>query len=130
MTITRILAPAIALSSAVLLSSAVPALAKGGHDVRTSGACQGVAHWKMQASSEDAGIEVQAEVDSNRSGQTWNWSLTHNGSAAGSGTRRTAGASHSFDVRLVTGNRAGTDTFVFTAHRPGTSQTCRGTVRF
>ena len=99
-------------------------------DVRTSGACQGVAHWKLKASPEDGRIEVEGEVDSNVSGQTWRWTLTHNGKAAGSGTRKTAGRSGSFEVRRVAGNWSGRDTFVFRAQRPGTQQICRGTVRF
>ncbi len=126
---TRILAPAVALTAAVLLTTAGPALAKAG-DVRTSGACQGVADWKLKASPEDGRIEVEGEIDSNRAGQTWHWSLTHNGAAAGSGNRTTAGRSGSFEVRRITDNRAGTDTFVFNARRPGTQQICRGTIRF
>jgi len=126
---TRVLVPAAVAMTAILLSTAAPAVAKDG-DVRRSGGCAGVATWKLKASPENGRIEVEAEVDSNRSGQTWRWSLTHNGSAAGSGTRTTAGRSGSFEVRRVTLNRAGTDTFVFNARRPGTQQTCRGTIRF
>lgn len=127
---TRVLVPAVALASAILLTTGAPALAKGGGDVRTAGTCQGGAHWKLKAKADDRGIEVEGEVDSFRARQTWNWSLTHNGAAAGSGTRKTAGASGSFEVRRVTGNRAGTDTYVFTARRSGTQHVCRGTVRF
>jgi hypothetical protein len=116
-------------TTAILFATAAPALAKDG-DVRTSGACQGVAHWKLKASPEDGGIEVEGEIDSNRAGQTWNWSLNHNGTVAAHGTRKTAGRSGSFEVRRVTRNRAGTDSFVFTARRPGTQQICRGTIRF
>jgi hypothetical protein len=130
MNTARVLAPAVALASAILLTTGAPALARGGGDVRTAGTCQGGAHWKLKAKADDGGIEVEGEVDSNRAGQTWNWTLTHNGAAAGSGTRRTAGASGSFEVRRLTGNRAGVDTFVFTARRPGTQQVCRGTLRF
>ena len=100
MSTTRVLAPVIALASAVLLTTAAPALAKDG-DVRTSGACQGVATWKMKASPEDGRIEVEAEVDSNRIGQTWNWTLFHNGNVASRGTSTTAGRSGSFEVRRV-----------------------------
>ena len=126
---TRALASTVALTSALLLATTAPALAKDG-DVIRRGPCQGVADWKLKASPEDGRIEVEGEVDSNRRGQTWRWSLTHNGAAAGSGTRTTAGRSGSFEVRRVTRNRAGTDTFVFNARRPGTQQICRGTVRF
>ena len=128
-TSTRILAPTVALAAAVLLTS-TPALAKDG-DVRTSGTCQGGAEWKLKASPEDGRIEVEGEVDSNRVGQTWNWTLRRgNGTLVGSGTRKTAGRSGSFEVRRVAGNWSGTDTFVFRAQRPGTQQICRGTVRF
>ena len=126
---TRVLAPLAALTTAALLATATPAVAKR-REVRTSGQCQGVAVWKMKAKAEVGGIEVEAEVDSNRTGQTWNWSLRHNGAAAGNGSRKTTGRSGSFEVNRVTGNRAGTDTFTFTARRPGTQQICRGTVRF
>ena len=126
---TTMLAPALALASAVLITTTGPAFAKDG-DVRTSGACQGVADWKLKASPEDGRIEVEAEVDSNRVGQKWNWTLFHNGSVASSGTGTTAGRSGSFEVRRVLGNRAGTDTFRFFARRPGTQQICDGTVRF
>jgi hypothetical protein len=102
----------------------------GNGDVRTSGSCSGRADWKLKAKPDNGRIEVEGEIDSNRSGQTWNWSLTHNGTVAAKGTRKTAGASGSFEVRRVTGNRAGTDTFVFNARRPGTQQICRGTIRF
>jgi hypothetical protein len=129
-TSSRVIAPAIALTSAILLTVASPALAKGGGDVRASGTCQGGAHWKLKAGAEDGGIEVEGEIDSNRSGQTWNWTLTHDGKAAGSGSRKTAGASGSFEVRRVTGNWSGTDVYVFRAQRPGTQQICSGTVRF
>src|SRR5690242_4017838 len=111
---TRVLVPTVALASALLLTTGAPALAKGGHEVRAAGTCQGGAHWALKAKADDGGIEVEGEVDSNRAGQTWTWSLTHNGTAAGSGTRKTAGASGSFEVRRVTGNRAGTDSYVFT----------------
>ena len=126
---TRVVTPVIALASAVLLTTGGPAFAKAG-DVRTSGACQGVATWKMKASPENGRIEVESEVDSNRAGQNWNWTLFHNGSVASRGTATTAGPSGSFEVRRVLANRAGTDTFRFYARRPGTQQICNGTVRF
>ena len=84
----------------------------------------------MKASPEDGRIEVEAEVDSNRVGQNWNWTLFHNGNVTSSGTSTTAGRSGSFEVRRVRANRAGTDTFRFYARRPGTQQICRGVVRF
>ena len=125
----------IATTALLLVSATVPVLGAGAaqandRDVVRHGSCSGSTDWKIKAGLDDGRIEVESEIDSNRAGQTWNWTLTHNGAAAGSGTRKTAGASGSFEVRRVTGNRAGTDTYVFTARRPGTQQICRGTVRF
>lgn len=126
---TRLLAPALALTSALLLTTTAPALAKDG-DIRTSGSCSGTADWKVKASSEDGGIEIEGEIDSNVAGQKWRWRLKHNGTVVAKGKRTTAGRSGSFEVRRVVGNRAGTDRFVFRAKRVGGSQVCRGTVRF
>ena len=85
----------------------------------------------MKAKAEDGRIEVEAEVDSNRSGQTWHWTLTpqRQPPPAAAPARRPA-RSGSFEVRRVTGNRAGTDTFVFVRTPTRHQQICRGTVRF
>ena len=113
-----------------MLSAAVaPAVAKDG-DVRRSGSCSPSGTWKVKASPEDGRIEVEGEVDSNRNGQKWYWSIRHNGPIVAHGQRRTVAPSGSFEVRRVLANRAGTDTFVFTARRAGSQQVCRGTVRF
>jgi len=123
-------APAAVAMAAVMLSAAVaPAVAKDG-DVRREGRCSPSGTWKVKASPEDGRIEVEGEVDSNRNGQRWYWSIRHNGPIVAQGHRRTAAPSGSFEVRRVLANRAGTDTFVFTARRTGTQQVCRGTVRF
>jgi hypothetical protein len=118
------------LTAMLLTTAAAPAMAKDGR-VTSSGSCSSSsATWKLKASPEDGRIEVEGEIDSNRAGQAWYWSLKHNGAAAGRGSRTTRGRSGSFEVRRVTANKAGTDTFVFTARRKGTSQVCRGVVRF
>lgn len=130
MHITRALAPAAALAlSAVLVTAAAPAMAKDGR-ITTSGGCGSGTVWKMKASPDDGRIEVEAEIDSNRSGQVWAWTLTHNGAGALRGTGTTRGASGSFEVERKLGNFAGQDTFAFTAKRNGTTQVCRALVRF
>ena len=127
---TRAFAPAAVAITAVLLTTAAPAaIAKDG-DVRREGRCSPSGEWKVKASPENGRIEVEGEVDTNRNGQSWHWSIRHNGSIAATGQRRTVAPSGSFEVRRVLANRGGTDTFVFTARRDGTQQLCRGTVRF
>ena len=67
--------------------TAVPAVASGGgDDVRTHGACSGTTDWKMKAKSDDGKVEVEAEIDSNKVGQTWNWKLKDNGTLVSAGT--------------------------------------------
>ena len=131
MRINRVLAApaAVAMTAAILGAAVAPAVANDA-DVVRSGACSPSGTWKVKASPENGRIEVEGEVDSNRIGQSWHWSIRHNGSIAASGQRTTVAPSGSFEVRRVLANRAGTDTFVFTARRDGSQQLCRGTVRF
>ena len=120
---------ATAAAAVLLVGTAAPAMAKDG-DVVRRGDCTGRADWKVKVGPEDGRLEVEGEVDSNRSGQRWRWRLKHNGTVVASGTRYTAGASGSFDVRRVVANSSGTDTIVFRAWRPATGQVCRGVVTF
>jgi hypothetical protein len=99
----------------------------GGRDeVRRSGGCSGSAHWKLKAKPDDGRIEVEGEVDSNRSGQLWHWTFKHNGSTSASGAKRTGGRSGSFEVTRRMADLAGQDHFTFRATHRG--QVCRGTI--
>lgn len=108
---------------------AAPALAND-DDVIRRGGCSGGTEWKVKASPEDGRIEVEAEIDSNRNGQTWRWRLRHDGSLSARGTATTSGPSGSFEVRRLVVNAAGTDHIVFRARNPQTDELCRGVVDF
>jgi hypothetical protein len=111
-----------------LVAPAAASHGGGGDDVRTSGGCSGSAHWKLKAKPDDGRIEVEGEIDSNRSGQVWHWKFKHNGSVSARGTKTTGGPSGSFEVKRRMANLAGKDHFVFRAeHR---HQVCRGTISF
>jgi hypothetical protein len=99
-------------------------------DVIRRGGCSGGTEWKVKASPEDGRIEVEAEIDSNRNGQTWRWRLRHDGSLSAWGTATTSGPSGSFEVRRVVVNAGGTDHIVFRARNPRTDELCRGVVDF
>jgi hypothetical protein len=116
-------------ATAILVAAAVPAEAKDG-DVIRQGDCSGRADWKVKVGPEDGRLEVEGEVDSNRSGQRWRWRLVHDGTLVASGTGHTGGASGSFSVRRLVANHSGADTLVFRARRPATGQVCRGVVTF
>lgn len=126
---TRLALAALALASlAAPLAVTAPALASGGDAVRTHGGCDGSPVWKMKAKPDDGRIEVEAEIDSNKAGQVWDWTFKHDGSVSSRGTSKTAGTSGSFSVQRRMTNLAGTDHFTFRAERRATGQVCRGTI--
>ena len=115
------------LTTSVLV--AAPAFAND-DDVIRRDSCSGGTDWKVKASPEDGRIEVEGEVDSNRSGQTWRWRLRHNGSLSARGTATTSGPSGSFDVRRVVVDASGTDHLVFRARNPQSGEVCRGVLNY
>ena len=121
---------AISLVTATLAFSAAtvaPAVA-GDREVIRRGNCSGSADWKLKAKADDGRIEVEGEVDSNVSGQTWSWKIKDNGAVAAKGSATTGGASGSFSIERRIGNAPGSDRVVFKAKRAGES--CRGVVAF
>ena len=111
--------------------AAAPAQASGGHDddrVTRTGTCSDGARWKIKAKEDDGRIEVEAEIDSNRSGERWSWRLRHDGTVAARGTSRTSGRSGSFEVERQTVDRPSTDVFRFRASHAG--QTCVARLRY
>ena len=108
---------------AAALSTAAPASAKGGDDVRKSGRCSAGSTWTMKAKPHDGRIEVELEIDSNRVGQVWSVAMADNGHRIFTGSRRTVAPSGSFEVELRTANRAGTDRFTATA-RTASREVC------
>jgi hypothetical protein len=122
-------AAALALVTLVTVLPASAAEAKDG-DIMKRGSCSGTADWKLKASPQDGRIEVEGEVDSNRNGQKWRWSITHNGSLSDRGTKKTVAPSGSFEVRRVLVNVKGDDRIVFRARKVGGSHVCRGALTF
>lgn len=126
---TRRTLAALAITGALVATTAPAALAKGG-DVRTSGTCSAGATWKLKAKADDGRLEVELEVDSNRVGQAWSVRLKDNGVLVYSGARRTLAPSGSFEVERRIANRAGTDTITATATHAASGQTCSARVAF
>ena len=128
---TRTALAALTLTTlAAPLAFTAPALAShggGGNAVRTSGGCDGQSTWKLKAKTDNGRIELEAEVDSNRSGQVWAWRIKHDGSVSSKGKSTTSGASGSFSVQRRMANLAGTDQFTFRAVRAN-GDVCRGTI--
>jgi hypothetical protein len=133
---TKTLLALATLSTSAVLALGAPALSSsasashGGDDGRVikTGSCTDGASWKLKVKNDDGRLEVEGEVDSNQSGQTWNWKIKDNGSVAAKGTDTTGGRSGSFSVERKISNKPGTDTVVFRATHSG--EVCTGTIAF
>jgi len=124
---TRTALAALTLSTLALpLAGIAPASAShgGGDAVRTHGGCGGPAVWKLKVKPDNGRIEFEAEVDSNRTGQTWRWTLRHDGAVVDTGGSVTRGPSGSFQVERRPADSAGTDSYTFRAVHRATGQVC------
>jgi hypothetical protein len=117
------------LIGAAMFALPIGVNAKDGDIIRT-GNCSGNADWKLKLSPEDGRIEVEFEVDQNVNGQVWNVTLKRNGNVFFVGQRTTQAPSGSFELRRVTNNGAGPDSFVARAVNVNSGQVCRGTATF
>ena len=115
-----------ALALTVMAVGSSAAIAKDGDVIRT-GQCSGSSDWKLKLSPDNGKIELEFEVDSNKSGQNWRVKLFHDGNRFFTGTRTTGGASGSFTVRKVVANHNGTDLFKAKAVNQASGETCVGT---
>jgi hypothetical protein len=88
------------VASLVALASTAAALAKDG-DVRVTGRCTAASSVKLRLSPEDGRLEVELEVDQNRSGVRWSVHLTRNGATVARTTAVTTPRSGSFSLRRV-----------------------------
>jgi len=126
---------AAATGLALLCATAVaagPAQARshGGDDaVRTSGNCtNGSGVWALKAKTDDAGLEIEFEVDTNKVGQLWHVRITDNRHVVVDRDVRTKAPSGSFTVNRRTANRVGT-TDTIRAHAFRGDRVCGGLVR-
>lgn len=119
-----------ALVSGLFLTTAMaPAHASGGGTrVENDGSCSGSTVWKLKAKPNDSRIEVEGEIDSNKSGQLWSWKIRHNGSVSSKGQSTTKAPSGSFSVERRMVDLNGADSFVFRAVNNKSGEVCRGSV--
>ncbi len=119
------------LTAALVVTGAPLAQAKDddGRIIRT-GSCSGSADWKLKAKHDDGRIELEYEVDSNQSGQTWRVRVRDNGVRVIATRATTGGRSGSFDIERKVANRAGSDSFVARARDLSSGQLCVGRLTF
>lgn len=117
------------LSLALLAFFCAPsALAKDG-DIEAGGSCTGASSAKLKLSEEDGGIEVEFEVDQNRTGVRWDVTLKRNGAPVASGHPTTRGPSGSFELRRVLVDGPGAETIAAKAVSPS-GEVCRARATF
>jgi hypothetical protein len=117
------------VASAILVTM-VPSVAANSRDIIRTGSCTGASDWKLKLSPEDGRIEVEWEIDSNRTGQVWTVVLKHNGTEVARTARKTVAPSGSFEYRRVEPNRRGTDRFNAYARNRTTGEYCAGAAAF
>ncbi len=111
------------------VTATAPASAKDGDGrVIVRGDCSARADWKLKAKPDDGRLEVEFEVDSNRNGQSWTWTLRSNGSVFASGKRTTQAPSGSFSVERRTSDTAGRQRISATARNARTGEVCRASL--
>ncbi|MBA3376796.1 MAG: hypothetical protein H0U00_13470 [Actinobacteria bacterium] len=104
------LAIALTVVCGLAVATAPAGIAKRG-DVRVAGKCTGPSTSKLKLSEEDGRIEVEFEVDQNRSGVRWTVVLDQSGARLTRLTRTTRPPSGSFEARVLAPNEAGRDVF-------------------
>jgi hypothetical protein len=125
----RTLAAALALGLAGSAIALAPAASAHGNDAaRASGSCATHGSWNLKAKPDDGRLEVEAEVDVNRAGQHWNWTIKRDGAVVRSGSAKTKAPSGSFSVHRSLANTAGTDRITFRAVNHANGNVCRGSV--
>jgi hypothetical protein len=121
-----VLATALVGASLLMLAPAAYARGGGGTVVNAGGSCGGQSEWKMKLKPDNGRLQLEFEVDSNVSGQSWNVRIRQNGSRIFTGMRVTQGASGSFTVHRRPSDPTGIDRFVARATNPSTGETCVG----
>lgn len=122
----------LAASATLVVGPATAAAASDGDDrgIERRGNCSGSTDWKLDVKRDDGGLEVEFEVDSNRSGQVWRVRVYDNGDRVVRTRKVTRPPSGSFDVERNIADRAGEDRIVARARHLATGELCRGVIRF
>lgn len=118
------------LISLVTVAMALPAVAPGQRnpEILRSGNCSGGGTWKLKGKIDDGLLDIEFEVDQNRSGRRWSVVITRDGTRVFRGVRITRPPSGSFEVSRRFRNPAGRDRIAATARNPADGRVCRGVV--
>jgi osmotically-inducible protein OsmY len=120
---SKIIPAATALVAALTVTSG--ALASGGDDeIRNAGTCTDSSSSKIKVKPDDGRIEVEFEVDQNKTGDAWKVKIKDNSSVAFKGTATTRGPSGSFEIERKISDQSGSDAIKATAKNKSTGESC------
>jgi hypothetical protein len=113
------------IGSAVAVMAALAPIAFASDDeVRASGKCTGASSAKIKLKPDDGRIEVELEVDQNKSGQRWAVKLKDNSEVVFRGRAKTRGPSGSFSIERRIPDRPGSDPVKGVARNRSTDERC------
>lgn len=118
------IALAVAGVTGVLVTGAVPALAKDGDVVAARGKCSGDSKTGIVLWQDHRAIKVAFTVKQGVIGDTWKVRILQNGHPIFRGHQTTLPPDGSFVVRTLARNTLGTDFFRAGARNPGTGEGC------
>ena len=124
--VTRLIVGTVLVGLLAVAATPVASAKRG--DVLTVGSCTESATSKIKLSEENGRIEVEFEVDQNRTGVSWSVAIRHRGQVVRRLVRVTRGPSGSFEARVVVPNGPGADRIAATAIRRG--ETCTAAAGF
>jgi hypothetical protein len=108
--------------------AAAPAASAADIEREKFGDCSGSGRWELQLEREFGRIEIDLDVETSSSGDTWVVRLKHDGTRFEKVSRVTDGEGE-FEVDRVRNNRPGEDRISFKAVNKGTGETCAGSLR-
>ena len=112
---------------AALAVTAPTAAAKDDDGIIVAGRCSGATSSELTVKHDDGRIEVEFEVDQNRTGVRWNVEVRRAGTVVFKGSRRTAGPSGSFSLERKVASATSPVTFRARATRAG--EVCTASAR-
>jgi osmotically-inducible protein OsmY len=93
-------------------------------EVRNAGTCTESSSSKIKVKPDDGRIEVEFEVDQNKSGDKWKVKIKDNGEAVVKEVMTTRGPSGSFSLERKIADQAGSDEIVGKAKNKSTGERC------
>lgn len=117
-------APA-AICAAVAALSISAAASASDNEVRNAGKCSGASHSKIKVKPDDGRLEVEFEVDQNKSDEKWKVKIKDNSEVVVRDTATTHGPSGSFSLERKIDDQAGNDHVLGVAKNKSTDERCK-----